>query len=292
MALATALGLGLGCRQRDDASTVDPALASAATIEQVPPIPYAGTWIGPALTLSFVGPWVFVLPTHAEPGQAPIELRATVERREGDAFALRTSVAGLLPADFLRPTDWTMLVEDGQLAIAMGDEPLTAYLRDEATAPPLLGPTMLDELELPAQVSMASAVACLEQASSRCAALEAGGPLAAGCRELTWATCVAGLPPSPAADAPTDWADPTVRATWERARTIDELQLTLRYAERLDQAADPSQRSEARAVYVRTLELVATTLEALAHDGPLTDDPALTDLRAAIQTARDAGLLP
>ncbi|PRQ07166.1 hypothetical protein ENSA7_31810 [Enhygromyxa salina] len=254
-------------------------------------MPYTGTWIGPALTLSFVGPWVIVRPTHAEPGQAPIELRVRVERREGDAFALQTSVAGVLPADFLRPADWTMLVEDQQLAIAMGDEPLTAYVHDPRAVAAMTGPTMLDQITLPEQVPMADAVACLEQASSRCRALEAGGPLAGGCRELAWATCVAALGPLTRADSGGDSADPTVRAAWSHARMIDELALTLRYAKQLERAADVSQRDHARAVYVRALERAATQLDELTDDGPLADHPMLAELLDALQTARDAGLL-
>lgn len=295
LGIGLGIGLGMGCHASEHPSA-EPEHPSAKPERPLPappavdhgaPMPYAGTWIGPALTLSFAGPWVLVWPTNAGPGQAPIELRAGIERREGDAFALRTSVAGLLPADFLRPTDWTMLVEDGQLAIAMGDEPLAAYVRDLDAAPPLLGPAMLDELELPEQVLMADAVACLEQASSRCAQLEADGPLAAGCRELAWAGCVADRAPAPGPNM----ADPTARAAWARARQINELALTLRFADGLEQAAGPSQRQAARALHIRALERAAAQLDELTQDGPLADHPELPSLLAALQAARDAGLL-
>jgi hypothetical protein len=280
--------LGLGCHAPTLATTEPgPAIEPAPIVEPDAALPYAGTWIGPALTLSFAGPWVLVWPTDHAPGQAPIELRADIERREGDAFALRTSVARVLPSDFLRPTDWTMLVEDGQLAIAMGDEPLTAYVLDPDAAPPLVGPTMLDALTLPEQVLMADAVACLEQASSRCAELEADGPLTAGCRELAWVSCVADLAPDPGLDL----ADPTTRAAWAQSRLIHEFALTLRFTEQLVQSVSPGRQPHARAVHLRSLERIAAGLDQLTSEGPLADHVELPGLRAALQAAHDAGLL-
>jgi hypothetical protein len=276
-ALALAL---LGCRPGAEADVPagDVALPPLPVVDHGEPPPYAGAWVGPELSLSFVGPWVLVRPSGPEGEQAaPIELRVTVERREGDAFALRTSIAGVLPADFLRPTDWTMLVEEGQLAIAMGDEPLTAYTPPQSEAPdPLLGPAMLDELELPEELVMADAVACLEFAGDRCAEIEADGPLAAGCREMHWAACVAHLGPvSP---------DPTVRAAKIAARRIHIHALSLRFTAALLEAADPAQHAAAEALHHRAQTSATKMLDELRRDGPLPqDDPHLPGLLAALE---------
>lgn len=178
------------------------AAADAPPIEHGAALPFWGTWTGPELRLSFAGPWVLVEPAQASPGAAPIELRVEVLRREGEAaFALETSVAGLAPADFLRPTDWVLLVEADALALAMGDEALQSYAAagDAAErAPALVGPSLLHELPLPEELPFAELTACLELAATTCAALEgpAPAPRAAGCREAMWSRCAGhGLDP-------------------------------------------------------------------------------------------------
>lgn len=268
--LAAAL---LGCRP-PAAGPIEPTLPSVDAAQPV----YAGAWIGPELSLHFVGPWVFVRPT-ADPSAAPIELRATVERESGDAHALRTSLASVWPASFLRPSDWTLLVEDGQLAIAMGDEPLTAYVH--ADAPPLLrGPVMLDEL-LPAagldEPGMADGVACLELANDRCVELEAGASLVAGCRELEWTLCATTLTPLP--------ADPIERAAELSARRIHARTLELRFAEAVVSAAPAELRGAAEALRERVRASARATLDDIARDGPLpSDDPHLAELLARLET--------
>lgn len=274
--LVCACALACHACHADDARSVEPEPSASPLpiVDHDAPPPYVGTWVGPALSLTFVGPWVFVRPSD-DPSQPPIELRATVERREGDAFALRTSVAGLLPADFLRPTDWTMLVEDGQLAIAMGDEPLESYVRADAPLAPLLGPAMLDELELPAEVVMAEAVACLELANDRCVALEADGPLAAGCRELQWSACIAQLEP-PA-------ADPTIRAARAAARRIHRHTLTLRFTAAVLAGAPDERHADALTLDASARALAEDMLDELRAAGPLPrDDRHLPELLARL----------
>jgi hypothetical protein len=260
----------LGCHPQPGASILDQHPLPRVVAEQPS---YAGTWVGPELSLSFVGPWVLVRPT-AEPERAPIELRATVERREGDAYALRVSVAGVWPADFLRPSDWTMLVEDGQLALAMGDEPLASYVASERV-PVLHGPIMLDELAVqPREPGLADGVACLEVASDRCAALEAEGPLAAGCRELQWSLCLTTLGPGP--------ADPIARSAQRMAETIHRHLLMLRYAGALLEARDPAQHGAAQQLFDRARRDTEVMLDELAREGPLPDDPHLPELLARV----------
>ena len=158
------LCLALGCRPG----------ASNEPTEVGPPLPnvdrddpaFAGTWVGPEFMLSFVGEWVLIRPSE-DPEVAPIELRVTIERAEGDAYALQTSLAGALAADFLRAPDWTLLVEDGQLALAMGDEPLAAYLSMPDAPAMLRGPDMFAEVRFPEELRMADAIACLEVAGDR-----------------------------------------------------------------------------------------------------------------------------
>jgi hypothetical protein len=268
------LCLALGCRP--GASTHEPGPA-LPIVERDGPIgapPFAGTWVGPELTLSFVGPWVLIRPSGG-PQQAPIELRATIERAAGDAYALETSLADVLVADFLRAPDWTLLIEDGQLAIAMGDEPLTAYVAQPDASSMLHGPSMLDELELPTELVMADAIACLELAGDRCAALESDGPIAAGCRELQWATCIAWLGPPP--------VDPVARSAWTSARNIHQHTLTLRFCVALLAAAREHERAAAQALHARARANAEQMLDSLRLDGPLPEsDPHLAELLALL----------
>lgn len=264
------LGLVMGCRPSDTA-TPDPGPALPIVERDASQArPFAGTWVGPELTLSFIGPWVLIRPS-ADPGQAPIELRVTILRAAGAAFALETNLAGVLPADFLRAPDWTLLIEDGQLALTMGDEPLTAYVAQGDASMILHGPSMLDELELPTELVMADAIACLELAGDLCTELEADGPIAAGCRELQWATCVAQLGPPP--------VDPVARAAWTTARRIHMHTLTLRFCAALLQAAREHERAAAAALHARAQASAAAMLDALRRDGPLPEsDPHLAEL--------------
>jgi hypothetical protein len=279
------LGVTLGCRP--DASTHAESGPPLPIVERDGPVgapPFAGTWVGPELTLSFIGAWVLVRPS-AEPDKVPIELRVTVERAAGDAYALETSLAGVLPADFLRPPDWTLLIEHGQLALAMGDEPLTAYVAQPDASMILHGPAMIDEideidelgeLELPKELVMADAIACLELAGDRCAALESDGPIAAGCRELQWATCVSSLGPMP--------VDPVARAAWTAARRIREHTLTLRFCAALLEAARENERTAAQALQARARASAEQTLASLRRDGPLPEpDPHLAELLALLR---------
>jgi hypothetical protein len=272
--LALALALALGCKPE----------ASPPAPREPPPIvdygsarPYWGVWTGPELQLSFAGPWVLIAPREGGPGAQPIELRAAVERQEGDAFALRTSVAERYAADFVRPSDWTLLVEAGELALAMGDEPLEPYLASDE--PLLAGPVLLDTLAIPDEIASVDVLACLEHASQLCRALEAEGPRAAGCREAQWGVCVAHLDRG--------LADPTERAANAVARAIHESQVALRYCEGLLHAAPAELRPEATALHRRALERAAEQLARLRADGPLPSDPHLPELLAAL---RDAGL--
>ncbi|MFO7566169.1 MAG: hypothetical protein R6X02_26220 [Enhygromyxa sp.] len=273
-AVLLALGLALGCRPepsppapREPPPEVDHGIAR----------PYWGVWTGPELQLSFAGPWVLIAPREGGPGAQPIELRAEIERQEGDAFALRTSVAGRYAADFVRPSDWTLLVEDGELALAMGDEPLAAYLASDE--PLLTGPELLERVAIPDEIAGVDLLACLERASEICRALEAEGPRAAGCREAQWAVCVAHLDRGV--------TDPTLRAANASARAIHESHVALRFAEGLLAAAPPQLRAEAAALHRRALERAAEQITRLREDGPLPDDPDLPDLLAAL---REAGL--
>lgn len=268
------LGLALGCRPSGTASPepgpAAPPGPALPIVERDPSPPFAGTWVGPELTLSFIGPWVLIRPS-GDPRQAPIELRATILRAAGDAYALETSLAGVLPADFLRAPDWTMLIEDGQLALTMGDEPLTAYVAQPDASMILHGPAMQDELELPTELVMADAIACLELAGDRCAELEADGPIAAGCRELQWATCVAQLGPPP--------VDPVERAAQTSARRIHMHTLTLRFSAALLDAAHEHEHAAANALHARARANAQQMLDALRRDGPLPEsDPHLAEL--------------
>lgn len=273
----------LGCKP--DPSAGPEAHAGFEVSEREPPPvvdhglrrPYWGTWIGPKLRLSFAGPWVLIVP-HAdiEPGAQPIELRASVERQAGDAFALRTTLVERYAAEFVRPSDWTMLVEAGGLAIAMGDEPLTTYVESDQAI--LIGPAMLDTIAIPETIAGEQLLACLEFASVACRELEADGPLAAGCRESQWAVCVAHLDRGQ--------ADPTVRAAIATARSIHADQIALRFAEGLLAAAPEPLRAEAEALHQRALTLAAKQLAQLRKRGPLpSNDPHLPDLLAALRAA-------
>lgn len=264
------LCLALGCRP---SGTQSPEPGPPLPIVERDPIHmprFVGTWVGPEFTLSFIGPWVLVRPS-GDPTQAPIELRVTIERAAGDAFALETGLAGVLPADFLRAPDWTLLIEDGQLALTMGDEPLTAYVAQPDASMILHGPVMLDELELPSELVMADAIACLEVAGDLCTELEVDGPVAAGCRELQWATCVSQLGPPP--------VDPVARAAWISARRIHMHTLTLRFCNALLAGAQEPERDAANALLARARASAEQMLDALRGDGPLPEsDPHLAEL--------------
>jgi hypothetical protein len=278
LALSLSLSLSLGCRP--NASTPPepgPALPVVERDGQLDTPPFAGTWVGPEFTLSFVGAWVLVRPSgDPQKKHAPIELRVTIERTAGDAFALQTSLAGVLPADFLRPPDWTLLIEDGQLALAMGDEPLAAYVAQPDPSMILRGPTMLDELELPTELVMADAIACLEVAGDLCTELESGGPIAVGCRELQWATCVSQLGQPP--------VDPVARAAWVAARQIHAHTLTLRFSAALLAAAREREQAPAQALHARARSLAEDMLATLRRDGPLPEsDPHLAELLSLLR---------
>lgn len=268
--LGLLIGLVMGCRP-SGTTTPDPG-PPLPIVERDPSStrPFVGTWVGPEFTLRFIGPWVLIQPSD-DPSQAPIELRVEILRAAGDAFALETSLAGVLLADFLRAPDWTMLIEDGQLALTMGDEPLTTYVAQRDASMILQGPNMLDELELPTDLVMADAIACLELAGDLCTQLEADGPIAAGCRELQWATCVAQLGPAP--------ADPVARAAWTTARRIHLHTLTLRFCAALLQAAPEPERAAASALHARAKASAQAMLDMLRRDGPLPEsDPHLAEL--------------
>lgn len=287
--LALCLGLTLvasaACRPRGPSGPSEAELPAPA-IAHGPASAYAGTWVGPALRLSFVGPWVLVRPTD-DPAAAPIEMRVVIEREQGDAFALRTTLAAVFPADFLRPSDWTMLVEDGQLALAMGDEPLTPYTaagtdgsdRTGAAPAPLLGPTMISPDDLPEQLVRANVLTCLEHAADACASLEAGGPLLAGCRELHWGDCIVELGPPP--------ADPTARAAAAAARELRRHARALAFTRAIRRAYP--EREAAAAAYARAVDAARRELAALEADDavPESETEALSRIRAAL-TAADA----
>ena len=251
----------------------------APPLNHGPPPSYAGTWIGPELSLHFAGPWVLVRPSDT-PDAAPIEMRVLVERQEGEAYALRTTLAGVFPADFLRPSDWTLLVEDEQLAIAMGDEALTAYVRAPEPAPALIGPQMADADALPEHLTRADALTCLEAAADACAALEERGPLVAGCRELRWSSCLVELGPAP--------ADPTAREAHASARALRIHAATLRFGLSLRRASDEAHSAAADAFYSRALSDAAALIESLRAADGLPDEPALVEVEAAIAAARAA----
>jgi hypothetical protein len=271
------LCLALGCRPSGTNSPEPgPALPDLPLVErdELHTPPFVGTWVGPEFTLSFIGAWVLIRPS-GDPQQAPIELRATIERAAGDAFALATSLAGALPADFPRASDWTLVIEDGQLALTMGDEPLTAYVAQPDARMILHGPSMLDELELPTELVMADAIACLELAGDLCTALEADGPPAAGCRELQWSTCVSQLGPVP--------VDPVARAAWTSAGRIHMHTLTLRFCAALLAGAGEHERAAAEALLTRARTSAEQMLDSLRRDGPLPEsDPHLAELLARL----------
>lgn len=242
----------VACRPEATPETQPPAAAQVDPIDHGPPLPFAGSWAGPQLRVEFGGSWVLVEPRERAPGQAPIELRVTVERREGDAaFALRVAIAGAMPADFLRPGDWTLLVEPGGLALAMGDEPLESYVRVEAPAP-LVGPRLVEPSSLPRELAFELAIACLELAGTQSAGFEHEGPHALGLREALWAACVEqgeGLAatPSPA-----------------RARLqLDMMVAALRWSSALMAAAAPAQRDASEALHARVLTHAHELLDTL-----------------------------
>lgn len=255
------LGLAAACRPQ---AVEQPGEGVELPIVDRAEPPFAGTWVGPELTLSFVGDWVLVRPS-AEPEAAPIELRVEIERHEGDAFALRTSLAGVLDADFLRAPDWTLLIEAGQLAIAMGDEPLEAYVAQVDAPAMLRGPSMVGELALPEELRMADAIACLEMATDECAALEANGPIAVGCRDLQWGICIEQLGPVP--------VDPVERAGWLAAGQIRAHALVLRFCAAMGDAG----------VFERARASAGEMLARLRKDGPLPEGvPHLAELVALL----------
>jgi hypothetical protein len=278
LALAIALGIA-GCRADPSAGPSEAPVLEAVEVDPPPPVDheppaYAGVWIGPELQLMFAGPWVLIGPREPGPGAQPIELRASVERREGDAYALRTSVADRYAGDFVRPSDWTLLVEAEALALAMGDEPLTAY-EPAPDTPMLIGPVMLGELAIPETIAPELLLACVEFASQRCRALEAEGPRALGCREALWATCVAH-------DTHTV-ADPTLRAAITTARSIHAELITLRFCAGLLAAAPDAIRPAAAALHQRARDHAQTELAQLRAAGPLpSDDPHLRELEAIL----------
>jgi hypothetical protein len=262
------LCLAMACRPGATAkpSEVGPELP---IVDRADP-PFAGTWVGPELTLSFVGEWVLVRPS-GEPGVKPIELRVFIERHESDAFALQTSLAGVLAADFLRAPDWVLLIEGGQLVLAMGDEPLQAYVIQADAEEMLRGPSMLGEIQLPVELRMADAIACLEVAGDRCADLEAEGPIAIGCRELQWGICVEQLGPVP--------IDPVERAAWTTAGKIRAHALELRYCAAVVEAANDGDRAAAQGLLERARVSANATVARLREDGPLPEgDPHLAEL--------------
>jgi hypothetical protein len=283
LALALVLALA-GCKRESVEPTAEIELEPPLPVEHGPAMPYAGTWVGPKLRLEFAGRWVLVEPAQLEPGQAPIELRVAIERREGEnAFALRTAIAGVMPADFLRPGDWTMLVEDGALALAMGDEPLERYERVEA-APTLVGPALIDSDALPETVVFELGIACLEFASSQCAAFEADGPRAVGCREAVWAACI----DHPDALAAED-GDPRVAAPMLLAAMLS----SLRWSSGLEAAAPAEQRAAARALHDRVSSGAAGLVRTLLDRGAMpTGDPTGDRVQAYVQAAKLEGRIP
>jgi hypothetical protein len=118
---------------------------------------------------------------------------------------------------------------------------------------------------------MADAIACLELAGDLCGELEADGPIAAGCRELQWSTCVSQLGPAP--------VDPVARAAWTSARSIHMHTLTLRFAAALLAGAREHERGAAEALHARARANAERLLDSLRRDGPLPDsDPHLAEL--------------
>jgi len=276
--LALALLL-IACERR--ASTVDPPEPNPEpppTVDHGPAPAYAGTWIGPQLRVSFAGPWVLIAPRELGPSAQPIELRVAVERHEGDAFALQTSVGDRYAGDFVRPSDWTLLIEAGAIGLAMGDEPLERYVAHDP--PILLGPALIDEILASPDprgdqpIASVDMFECLHDASETCRALEADGPLIAGCREAQWAVCVAHLDPSE--------ADPTVRAATATARLIHEHAVAVRFADGLVASTEPN-HAAAEAVRERALQRADAALARLRVDGPLPrEDPHLPGLLARL----------
>ncbi|NVB40949.1 hypothetical protein G6O69_24125 [Pseudenhygromyxa sp. WMMC2535] len=302
-----------GCQRGAGTPVAEPRPADSTPLEQPPPIdhgappPYAGTWRGPTLRLRFAGPWVLVEPLDAtdpaspEPAQpnpasaqptvsaqpgptlrdSPplLELRASVERHAGDAFALRTSVAGIMPSDFLRPTDWTLLVEGDALAIAMGDEPLQTY-RHEDAPPPLVGPSLLHEQPLPETLPFTAAAACLELASLTCAEIETDAPPAAGCREALWSACVGHV-----LDGDATAGAATGSTTGSSGRLVIRLhRASSRFFAGLAAGAPEDRLEAAQGLETRALELAASALNERLAAGELPlDDPALPELLARIR---------
>lgn len=254
-ALVLVLALALAaCRPAThETATPTPAQPRPVAIDHGPPLPFAGTWEGPLLRLEFGARWVLVEPRERVPGQAPIELRVEIERREGEAaFALRVAIAGAMPADFLRPGDWTLLVEPSGLALAMGDEPLESYVRVAAPAP-LVGPLLVEPSTLPRSLPLEPAIACLELAGTQSAAYEHEGPHALGLREALWAACVEhveGLVPEPG----------PAQARLQLAMMLAALQ----YSSSVVAAATPTQRDAGEALHARVLDHARELLAAIA----------------------------
>jgi hypothetical protein len=281
---AAELGLALvlalaSCRREPAEPPPEPELEPPLPVEHGPAMPYAGTWVGPKLRLEFAGRWVLVEPV--EGGQPPLELRVAIERREGEnAFALQTSIAGVMPVDFLRPGDWTMLVEDGALALAMGDEPLERYERVEVT-PTLIGPALIDPEALPNTVMLEFNIACLNFAGTQCAAFEAEGPRAVGCREAVWATCVA----HPNAIGPGE-LDERASAPMLLAAML----ASLRWSSGLQASAGPEQRDAARALHDRVLDGAATLIDVLTERDALpVQDSTCESVQAYLRAAERGG---
>ncbi|MFV8755491.1 hypothetical protein ACNOYE_33500 [Nannocystaceae bacterium ST9] len=259
----------------------EPTLEAPPPVDHGPTMPYAGTWIGPKLRLEFAGRWVLVEPAEPAPGQAPLELRVVIERREGEfAFALQTSIAGAMPVDFLRPGDWTMLVEDGALALAMGDEPLERYERVDAP-PTLIGPALVDPATLPEALVFERAIACLEFAGSQCASFEAEGPRAVGCREALWAACV----DHPEALIAAESGEPVD----ERASApmlLAAMAAALRWSAGLEASARDDRREPAKALRARVLAGASTLVELLGERGALPQaDPSVEVIRAHLHAS-------
>ncbi len=268
--------LALGCRPAEVDSTPPERAHAIAPVEHEQ-LPFVGSFVGPTLRLEFGGAWVLVEPAEPAPGQAPIELRVEVVRREGDAFALRTSIAGAMPADFLRPPDWTLLVEDGALALAMGDEPLESYVRDPGRPSALIGPVLVEPL--PDALPFEHAIACLELASMRCAALEQDGPRGLGCREALWSACVAHP------------AEPSATSNAATMLVHVELQ-ALRWAEAVQAAAPLDQRELADALHRRALVDALGLIRGLSERDELDSrDEHVQGLLTRLRWAAEVGLI-
>lgn len=284
--LALALVLtAIGChREAAPTPAPTPELEPPLPVEHGPAMPYVGTWVGPKLRLQFAGRWVLVEPAERAPGQAPIELRVAIERREGDnAFALQTSIAGVMPADFLRPGDWTMLVEEGALALAMGDEPLERYERVAELAP-LVGPALIDPAALPEIASFEHSIACLEFAGSQCGSFEAEGPRALGCREAVWAACI---------DHPDAIVSGHVDERAAAPMLLAAMLAALRWSTGLEAAAPVDQREAAKTLHDRVLARALALVDTLIERGALQAESATHEaVQTYLRAARANGRIP